>query len=114
MAALGTDVFVCVLSFASADGTAIRGEPYRADHPLVVAAPRYFMPFGTPPDEWPSDFDLSVQLNEERAREEAEGRVRAARANRVTISAPATYKAKRDLLDVPGSHHLEGINDPRW
>jgi hypothetical protein len=96
------DVVVCTATFESNAGMAVRGRRYRSDDPVVVAAPGYFVPFETPEQEWGSEFDVVVAENERRAAEDFRGRVEQARNHRVKLSAPVHYRAKRDVLDVPG------------
>jgi hypothetical protein len=93
---------VCVTSFESAAGTALRGEKFRADAPIVKAAPLFFMSADAPPSEWPSDLDQAVAANDRAAAEIHRGRVEAAKQQRLKLTAPACYRAKRDVLDVPG------------
>ena len=79
------EIVVAVTSFA-VDGVAeviVRGTRLRASHAAVRKASQYFAPDGTPPNEWPSEFDAA---GEELAR--VDRRERAERAKHAPPEIP--------------------------
>jgi hypothetical protein len=98
-------VFVCVMAHTGPHGVAQRGEHYRADDPLVIANPHWFVSADTPENEWgvtPFDGFLATIETENRANEAAahQARVDRCERNRVTLKAPTVLVAKRDVLDL--------------
>ncbi len=54
--------YECSLAHAGPDGTFSPGQRVRGDHPALTSAPGYFVPAGTPHDEWPSPYDRAIEL----------------------------------------------------
>lgn len=91
--------------FASPAGTAVRGQRFKASHPIVRSAPGNFVEDGIPEEEWPTSLDRAFAMEKERVQaieDERQARFEAAaKQNKVKLSVQL-FRLKRDIVARAG------------
>lgn len=85
--------------------TIVKGDPLRGNHPAVLKCPEYFVRQGTPPDEWPSEYEAAGV-----AIARTDGIERAERAKLAPKPIPVDERVVcvRGFITAKGRSYLEG------
>lgn len=124
---------VCVESFHSGHGFFRRGQVVSSDSPAVRDSGQFFVPFGTPEDQWPQpSWEALDKARHERETERLEQERIAfeteARLNPIKIAGPELVKAQADHVSrlygrpclvrkgsvVTADHDLVSQNPDLW